>query len=89
MRDRPAGHKMVRCSKVRAMFAMRACRKSVMIGMSLTHPQMTNVRLPFFNFELQHESRTDVYLDVRLFGIWVRWTSRGTVPMGGPRCGIL
>lgn len=45
---------MVRCSKVRAMFAMRACRKSVMIGMSLTHPQMTNVRLPFVEFELQH-----------------------------------
>ncbi|TFK51203.1 DNA mismatch repair protein MutL [Heliocybe sulcata] len=42
MNDRPAGQ-MVRCSKARAMFAMRACRKSVMIGMSLTRSQMTTV----------------------------------------------
>ena len=43
MRDRPAGQKMVRCSKVRAMFAIRACRKSVMIGMPLTQTQMITV----------------------------------------------
>ncbi|KAJ7187290.1 hypothetical protein C8R46DRAFT_1207248 [Mycena filopes] len=42
MRDQPAGQ-MVRCSKARAMFAMRACRKSVMIGMPLTKGQMTSV----------------------------------------------
>ncbi|KAJ7040580.1 hypothetical protein C8F04DRAFT_1082777 [Mycena alexandri] len=42
MRDQPAGQ-MVRCSKARAMFAMRACRKSVMIGMPLTKGQMTGV----------------------------------------------
>ncbi|KZT30069.1 DNA mismatch repair protein MutL [Neolentinus lepideus HHB14362 ss-1] len=42
MNDRPAGQ-MVRCSKARAMFAMRACRKSVMIGMPLTKKQMTSV----------------------------------------------
>ncbi|KAF8968484.1 MutL C terminal dimerization domain-containing protein [Flammula alnicola] len=42
MRDRPGGQ-MVRCSKARAMFAMRACRKSVMIGMPLTQHQMTTV----------------------------------------------
>jgi DNA mismatch repair protein PMS2 len=34
---------MVRCTKARAMFAMRACRKSIMIGKSLTKPQMTQV----------------------------------------------
>ncbi|TFK72296.1 DNA mismatch repair protein MutL [Pluteus cervinus] len=39
MRDRPSGQ-MVRCSKARAMFAMRACRKSVMVGMPLTKQQM-------------------------------------------------
>lgn len=36
---------MVRCSKARAMFAMRACRRSVMIGMPLDKPRMTSVRL--------------------------------------------
>ena len=46
MRDQPSG-KMVRCSKARAMFAMRACRKSIMIGMALTHGQMASVG-PFF-----------------------------------------
>ncbi|OBZ74667.1 DNA mismatch repair protein PMS1 [Grifola frondosa] len=39
MRDRPTGQ-MVRCSKVRAMFAMRACRSSVMVGMPLARRQM-------------------------------------------------
>ncbi|EGN97539.1 hypothetical protein SERLA73DRAFT_56795 [Serpula lacrymans var. lacrymans S7.3] len=42
LQDRPAGT-MVRCSKARAMFAMRACRKSIMVGMPLTHNQMTSV----------------------------------------------
>ena len=32
-----------RCSKARAMFAMRACRKSVMIGKALNKPQMTQL----------------------------------------------
>lgn len=39
---RPAGQ-MVRCTKARSMFAMRACRKSVMIGKSLTKAQMVTV----------------------------------------------
>ena len=43
MHDRPTGQ-MVRCSKVRAMFASRACRKSVMIGDSLNTQQMVKVR---------------------------------------------
>ncbi|KAF7760691.1 hypothetical protein Agabi119p4_10100 [Agaricus bisporus var. burnettii] len=42
MQDRPNGS-MVRCSKARAMFAMRACRKSVMIGTSLNRHQMLNI----------------------------------------------
>ncbi|KIL56445.1 hypothetical protein M378DRAFT_89291 [Amanita muscaria Koide BX008] len=42
MRDQPSG-RMVRCSKARSMFAMRACRKSVMIGMPLNQSQMTSV----------------------------------------------
>lgn len=32
-----------RCTKARAMFAMRACRKSVMIGKALNKPQMTQL----------------------------------------------
>ena len=44
MQDRPAGQ-MVRCSKARAMFAMRACRKSIMIGTPLNKRQMTTVCL--------------------------------------------
>ncbi|KAL7424703.1 ATP-binding mismatch repair protein [Cryptotrichosporon argae] len=39
---RPAGQ-MVRCAKARAMFASRACRKSVMIGKSLTRAQMAQL----------------------------------------------
>ncbi|KAG0248754.1 Mismatch repair endonuclease pms2 [Mortierella polycephala] len=35
--------KMVRCSKVRAMFASRACRRSVMIGHVLNHSQMKRI----------------------------------------------
>lgn len=42
---RPAGQ-MVRCTKARSMFAMRACRRSVMIGKSLTKAQMVAVSLP-------------------------------------------
>ncbi|KAL0576188.1 ATP-binding mismatch repair protein [Marasmius crinis-equi] len=40
LNDNPSGQ-MVRCSKARAMFASRACRKSVMVGMPLTKGQMT------------------------------------------------
>ena len=48
MQDRPLGQ-MVRCSKARAMFAMRACRKSVMVGTPLTKNQMTSVSDNFIN----------------------------------------
>ncbi|ODN84554.1 hypothetical protein L202_00482 [Cryptococcus amylolentus CBS 6039] len=40
--SRPSGQ-MVRCSKARAMFASRACRKSVMIGKALTKNQMSQL----------------------------------------------
>ena len=39
-----ASDEMVRCSKVRSMFAMRACRKSVMIGHPLNMRQMKEAR---------------------------------------------
>lgn len=42
MQDRPRGT-MVRCSKARAMFAMRACRRSVMIGRPLDKLRMTTI----------------------------------------------
>ncbi|KAK7677860.1 hypothetical protein QCA50_019172 [Cerrena zonata] len=42
MHDQPQG-RMVRCSKARAMFASRACRKSVMIGHPLQLPQLTSI----------------------------------------------
>ncbi|KAH9000126.1 hypothetical protein EDB92DRAFT_1829472 [Lactarius akahatsu] len=42
LRDRPAGT-LVRSSKTRAMFAMRACRKSTMVGESLNAKQMTTI----------------------------------------------
>ncbi|GJJ71777.1 DNA mismatch repair protein PMS2 [Entomortierella parvispora] len=38
-----ATEKMVRCSKVRALFASRACRRSVMIGHVLNHMQMKRI----------------------------------------------
>ena len=40
--ERPAGS-VPRPSKVRKMFAMRACRSSIMIGRTLTHQQMDKV----------------------------------------------
>lgn len=62
LRDKPAGH-MVRCSKARAMFAMRACRKSVMIGKALNKTQMTSV--------CSHFNRLCHWLTVfRLYVIW-------------------
>ncbi|OAX37968.1 hypothetical protein K503DRAFT_692355 [Rhizopogon vinicolor AM-OR11-026] len=41
MHDRPV-RTMVRCSKARAIFAMRACRKIVMIGKALSANRMTS-----------------------------------------------
>ncbi|KAF9962656.1 hypothetical protein BGZ70_008009 [Mortierella alpina] len=38
-----SSEKMVRCSKVRALFASRACRRSVMIGHVLNHGQMKRI----------------------------------------------
>jgi hypothetical protein len=45
LRDRPSGT-LVRSSKTRAMFAMRACRKSTMVGAPLNMKQMTTVSFP-------------------------------------------
>ncbi|OJA18252.1 hypothetical protein AZE42_11068 [Rhizopogon vesiculosus] len=42
MHDRLVGT-MVWCSKARAMFAMRACRKSVMIGKAFSANRMTSI----------------------------------------------
>ncbi|KAH9974897.1 hypothetical protein BGW80DRAFT_1169694, partial [Lactifluus volemus] len=42
LRDRPSGT-LVRSTKTRAMFAMRACRKSIMVGDSLNGKQMTAI----------------------------------------------
>ena len=58
LRDRPSGQ-VVRCSKVRAMFAMRACRKSVMIGMPLNPHQMMTVSVTFHLF---FPSRINIYI---------------------------
>ncbi|CEH11845.1 DNA mismatch repair protein-MLH2/PMS1/Pms2 family [Ceraceosorus bombacis] len=41
----------VRCSKARAMFASRACRKSVMIGKALNQRQMSSILLHFSEIE--------------------------------------
>lgn len=38
--------KMLRPTKTRAMFASRACRKSVMIGTALPQKRMADVRKP-------------------------------------------
>ena len=45
LKDRPSGT-LVRSTKTRAMFAMRACRKSTMVGDSLNTKQMTTVSPP-------------------------------------------
>ena len=58
MHDRPNGQ-MVRCSKVRAMFASRACRKSIMIGDSLNRQQMIKVSAYVHKPTLAHYSCAD------------------------------
>lgn len=42
---------MVRSKKARAMFAMRACRKSVMFGKALSRSQMQQVG-PFRSYDV-------------------------------------
>ena len=72
---------MVRCTKARAMFAMRACRKSVMIGKSLTKPQMTQVS--FGSVFIRHEKPcTLTFQLLRNMGtIEQPWVSRsGSLP---------
>ena len=50
---------MVRSKKARAMFAMRACRKSVMFGKALSRSQMVQVSLLLAAISLHiHLSRT-------------------------------
>ena|ERR1700722_10881036 len=85
MQDRPAGQ-MVRCSKARAMFAMRACRKSVMVGMPLTTNQMTTVTFALYGFVVVNVKGSA--FEPRSYNIWARWINLGTVPMDDRRCGI-
>jgi DNA mismatch repair ATPase MutL len=42
-KSKQGGGEVVRCKKARAMFASRACRKSVMVGMPLQQSRMTAV----------------------------------------------
>ena len=87
LQDTPSGQ-MVRCSKARAMFAMRACRKSIMIGTPLSRRQMTSV----------HTTRSEEIPSLcadsvapaiaRLCSTWVRWTNRGTAPTEDLPCAI-
>lgn len=55
LRDRPSGT-VVRSSKTRAMFAMRACRKSTMVGAPLNTKQMRTVSFFFCFFFFLHTS---------------------------------
>jgi hypothetical protein len=82
MQDCPTGQ-MVRCSKARAMFAMRACRKSIMVGMPLTRRQMKSVGVSQSGSVLI----IDFTLD-RSFNIWARWINRGIVLTVDQRCAI-
>ncbi len=87
MHDHPAGQ-MVRPSKTRAMFAMRACRKSVMVGMPLTKRQMTTVCSILTSIHVQTHSTVLNILRNRLSSPWARWTYHGTVLTGAQQCAI-
>jgi DNA mismatch repair protein PMS2 len=52
---------MVRCKKARAMFAMRACRKSVMFGHALSQKQMVSVTRHMGEIEHPWVSRSPEY----------------------------
>jgi hypothetical protein len=92
LRDRPSGS-LVRSSKTRAMFAMRACRKSTMVGAPLNAKQMRTVSFfLFLSFSRasSHITRFLCFLyfncgAIRSFGIWERWSNRGIVPTAGRR----
>lgn len=43
IKEQQSNTQTLRCSKVRSMLAMRACRKSIMIGKHLSHRQMSQV----------------------------------------------
>jgi DNA mismatch repair protein PMS2 len=77
LRDRPSGT-LVRSTKTRAMFAMRACRKSIMVGDSLNVKQMTAVSF-LLSPTLLHMSQplfiyflTGRIIWFRSFDIWER-----------------
>lgn len=99
MQDRPTGT-MVRCSKARAMFAMRACRRSVMVGKALDKTRMTAVRCSSLLSSDLHLLTVHPYCSLdgtvaprdlhttRSCDTWERWTNPGTAHMVGRRCGI-
>ena len=82
MHDRPIGQ-MVRCSKVRAMFASRACRKSVMIGDSLNRQQMVKVSEHINSGSALRHGLRDLY---RFFNTWVQLNNRGIAPTDARPC---
>ena len=87
LRDRPSGT-LVRSSKTRAMFAMRACRMSTMVGAPLNAKQMSTVSFVFL--PPLHMSPVFYFLyfnrgAIRLFGTWEQWSNRGIVPTAGRR----
>lgn len=43
IRDTPGSKESIRCSKVQATLASRACRDSIMIGMPLKHVHMKKI----------------------------------------------
>jgi hypothetical protein len=74
------------------MFAMRACRKSTMVGEPLNAKQMTTVSLisqptprllsaTIYSFS----QRTRIDGSIRLFDTWGRWNNRGIARMVGRR----
>ena len=65
-RDRPSGT-LVRSSKTRAMFAMRACRKSIMVGAPLNAKQMRTVS--FFLFPPLHMCHSRVLFSCLTYGL--------------------
>lgn len=90
MHDRPIGT-MVRCSKARTMFAMRACRKSVMIGKALSMNGMTSIvqhmstmdqpwNCPHGRPTMRHVSDLTCFARYHPFPRTIDWTTFGPGP---------
>ena len=78
---------MCQPTKLRAMFASRACRRAVMIGTDMDKTRMSQVHSPKFleSIDRSNLSKHNLYSGSWCI-TWQRWSSPGIVRTGAPLC---